>query len=365
MLRTQLSAPRLDPDGIAALEATWRTFSTAADVSFFQDWTWVGCLAAERFPDPVLLEVFDDGVPAALALFNRRASRLNGDSLYLHESDDPVLDSIFTEHNGPLLARHAAGDALLARVLTDAMVAPLDGRPARPRRLVLSGVSPGCAAAARHVNGILTQDVARPAPYVDFAALPSGIGFIEGLSRNTRHQLRRSGRAYAAWGELTLHRAETVDIALEYFNHMVMLHDITWGARGKPGAFSTPPVRRFHQALIARGVPVGEVDLLRVTAGAAVVGFLINFNHCGRVSAYQSGFNYSGAGPHQKPGLTCHYMAIEHYRSAGAFTYDFLAGADRYKLSLANAQRSLHWLSLAPRWHPQGIAGRLRAALDA
>ena len=103
-----------------------------------------------------------------------------------------------------------------------------------------------------------------------------------------------------------------------------------------------------------------NVDLLRVTAGSTVVGYLLNFNHAGQVSAYQSGFDYAAAGPHQKPGLTCHYLAIEDYRAAGAVTYDFLAGPDRYKQSLANAERPLHWLSLAPRWHPYGIAARFR-----
>ena len=53
-----------------------------------------------------------------------------------------------------------------------------------------------------------------------------------------------------------------------------------------------------------------------------LVGYLMNFSHNGQVSAYQSGFNYSAANSHQKPGLTCHYLAIEAYRAAGAVTYD-------------------------------------------
>ena len=365
MLETVLSQPRLDPSGLAALEARWRAFGTVADASFFQDWTWVGCMAAERFPDPVLLEVLQDGQLVAMALFNRRVSLLKGDALYLHESDDPVLDSIFTEHNGPLVVPPSGRvyEALLARVLHDAMHAPVVGRSSSPRRLVLSGVSSECADAALFTNGIMTQNVMRVAPYLDFTTLPQARPFIEGLSRNTRHQLRRSNRAYETNGTLVLHRAETVEAALEYLQELIALHDATWRARGKPGAFATPAVRQFHHALIARGVPAGEVDLLRVTAGPVLVGYLLNFKHGQKVSAYQSGFNYSAAGPHQKPGLTCHYLAIEAYRAAGMAHYDFLAGADRYKLSLANAQRWLHWLSIAPPWRPEGIAGRVKMAL--
>ncbi len=158
-------------------------------------------------------------------------------------------------------------------------------------------------------------------------------------------------------------RAATVEAALGYLAELIKLHELTWTARGKPGAFATPAVRRFHQALIAHGVPRGEVDLLRVAAGSTLVGYLMNFHHRGVVSAYQSGFNYSGAGPHQKPGLTCHYLAIEAYRAAGVREYDFLAGADRYKLSLANAQRWLHWLSIAPPWHLKAVSTRVRRLL--
>jgi CelD/BcsL family acetyltransferase involved in cellulose biosynthesis len=193
--------------------------------------------------------------------------------------------------------------------------------------------------------------------------MPADQAFIERLSRNTRHQLRRSNRAYEEHGPLTLERAPTVEVALSYLNKLMLLHDITWNARGKPGAFATGPVRRFHHRLITRGVPTGEVDLLRVTAGRVLVGYLMNFNYKGVVSAYQSGFNYGVVGQHLKPGLTTHYLAIEAYRRAGASVYDFLAGPDRYKLSLANAERWLHWLNVAPPWHPDALARRIRAGL--
>lgn len=365
MFKTTLSRPNLDREGLGTLERRWRAFAATAGASFFQDWTWVGCLAAERYPDPVLLEVVRHDRLVALALFNRRISFPEGDSLYLHESDDPVLDSIFTEHNGPLVAvtDQVVRQAILADLLREAMQAPIGSANARPRRLVLSGVGADCAAAAVMAGGFLAETSSRIAPYVDFRALPAGQPFIERLSRNTRHQLRRSNRHYASVGALTLSKAETTDTALDYLAELIKFHERTWTARGKPGAFATPAVRRFHQALIANGVPSGEVDLLRVSAGPAVVGYLMNFNHRGLVSAYQSGFNYGEAGPHQKPGLTCHYLAIEAYRAAGAAEYDFLAGGDRYKLSLANAQRSLHWLSVAPHWHPASVSTRIRRLL--
>src|SRR3954447_5913593 len=148
MIRYILSRPRLDADGLAALEARWRDFAPRAEASFFQDWTWVGCLAAERFPDPVLLEACDGDRLVALALFNRRISRWRGDALYLHESDDPVLNSIYTEHNGPLLdvPPGPARESLLRDLLCEAMHGRIGEDGSKPRRLVLSGVGPECAA---------------------------------------------------------------------------------------------------------------------------------------------------------------------------------------------------------------------------
>lgn len=365
MYRTILSRPCLAGDGLAALEQRWRGFALLAGASFFQDWTWVGCLAAERYPDPVLLETFRDDRLAALALFNRRGSRGTAESLYLHESTDPALDSTFIEHNGPLVAvaDPVLRQAVLGHLLTRAMADPIDGNAAKPRRLVLSGVGPDCAGAALLTGGFVDESSTRLAPYVDFRLLAPEQPFIERLSRNTRHQLRRSNRQYSANAGLVVHRADTAETGLEYLADLIRLHDATWRARGKPGAFATQAVRRFHQALITAGVPNGDVDMLRVTAEEDVVGYLMNFRHRGTVSAYQSGFNYAGAGPHQKPGLTCHYLAIEFYRSQGAAVYDFLAGADRYKLSLANAQRWLHWLTVAPRWRARSLGTLMRRVL--
>ena len=150
---------------------------------------------------------------------------------------------------------------------------------------------------------------------------------------------------------------------MAWLDALAALHQATWTGRGQPGAFANPAFRHFHRALLARAMPRGEADLLRIAAGARVIGYLYNFRHRGRALAYQSGFDYPDAGPHAKPGLTCHHTAIELARREGMDAYDFLAGGDRYKASLANAATTLHWLDMAPRWLPRGLAYRAMAAL--
>lgn len=351
-----LSRPTLDAPGLVALGERWRALGSASDPSPFQTWAWVGCNAAERFPDPLLTEAHDGHGPVAMALWNRRRSPLLGDTLWLHESGNPALDAPFTEHNPPLVARHAADpDA----VVTALLLAALRRREGRAPRLVLSGVDDATRAAGVRTGAAALPGVDRVAPYVDFAAIGPGAAYVDQLSRNTRQQLRRSDRAYAARGALRIEAAGTAGQALEFLGALIALHTATWNARGKPGAFATDPVRRFHAALIRGGVP-GEAELLRVTAGSAVVGYLYNLVRGGRACAYQSGFDYPGAVPHGRPGLTCHHLAIEAHRARGGVSYDFLGGADRYKRSLANAERTLHWLSIAPPRHPCAPLARLR-----
>ena len=87
--RITLSA---DPD-LTVVEAAWRDLESAAMPSLFQSWTWVGCLADERFPAPVLLRAERDGRTVGLALLNRTQGRLGAERLWLNESGDPALDS--------------------------------------------------------------------------------------------------------------------------------------------------------------------------------------------------------------------------------------------------------------------------------
>ena len=344
MLRTTLSAPDLADPG---LQRRWRTLAAAAGAHVFLSWSWVACQAQERFADPLLIESHDGDALVGLALFNRKQRPCR--TLYLNESGDPALDAIFTEHNG-VLATPAWRGAVMAATLQAARTVA--------SRVVLSGLDDDALLSVRAAGGVIGPLQTRAAPY---AALdPDGPPYRMGLSRNTRGQLQRSIRAYQAAGPIVVERAATVEGALEWLACMLPLHIATWEARGIASGFSTEPVQRFHRALIARGVPGGEVDMLRITAGPRLIGYLLNLRSGGRVYAYQSGFDYPGAAAHEKPGLTCHHAAIEHARAAGAAEYDFLAGDARYKRSLGTGTRDLHWMTWQPAWSYQGLKALVR-----
>ncbi|WP_149536598.1 GNAT family N-acetyltransferase [Siccirubricoccus phaeus] len=343
-------APRLSAVPVrdfAALGAEWRGLEArAAPFTPFQSWSWVGCLAAERYADPVLLRAERDGRLLGLALCNRRAGRL-----CLAEAGEAALDAPFIEHNAPLLAAEA-GPELAAALLRRGWLVP------GVRWLVLSGVAPGLAAAA---GGTPWRWQARPAPWVDLAALrAAGQSHLAALSANARQQLRRALRGAERHGKLRLERAATPAEAAAFLDQLMALHGASWRARGKPGAFATTFARRFHQALVAEALPRGEVDLLRVSAGARVLGLLYNLRRSGRIHAYQSGFDLAGEAGRDRPGLVCHHLAIEAALAEGAACYDFLAGEARYKRSLANAEAALVWAELVPRWSAAGLLARAR-----
>lgn len=326
-----------------ALGRMWRQLEPAvAGHGFFQSWSWVGCLAAERYPDPVLLRAEEAGTLLGLALFNRR-----GDRLWLAESGDAGRDAPFIEHNAPL-APPGIGAAMLRAAWGLRGV----------QRLVLGGVTPDLIAAP---GGTAWRSQLRAAPFADLAALrTAGQGALGLCSANTRQQIRRSDRSYASRGPLAI---TALPDPLSGFEAMLPLHEKTWAARGKPGAFASAWMRRFHRTLIATAQPRGEAELLRIAAGDADVGYLYNFRHQGCVHAYQSGFDHAGAQRHEKPGLTSHSLAIGRALAAGDRIYDFMAGADRYKLSLSQGSLPLWWVELVRPWSLAGMVARGRDAL--
>ena len=178
----------------------------------------------------------------------------------------------------------------------------------------------------------------KAAPFVDLASLGDD-DYLRRLGANTRQQIRRSRRLY---GEVSTEIADGAEAAARIWRELEALHQVTWRRRGKPGAFARDFFRAFHERLITERLQRGEIQLLRVAAEGGTIGCLYNFVYRGRVYAYQSGLAY-GTDNRLKPGLVAHHEAIEASRRAGRRIYDFLAGGDRYKRSLATGSLNLVW----------------------
>lgn len=327
-------------ENFRTLEPVWRELESRSDGSFFQSWAWTGCLAEERFAEPWFLSAKRGDRTVALGLFNRASRQpLRLDRpLYLGESGVPAMDSVFIEYNGLLLDKDA-GDGVAQQCWS-----ALAGGALKGTRWVLGGVLP-TVQATLPTNRNVRVRARRPVSFHElFAFAESPV--IERLSANARQQLRRAMRGWEQIGPLTLDVARTRAESLTFLNGLKTLHQLHWIGRGKPGAFAEPFFERFHRELIGRPGPGQAVDLIRVTAGTHVVGYLYNFVHRGWVAAYQSGFDFSQDADRLKPGLVCHLLAMEHYRQAGMQAYDFLGGEARYKRTFANAETELLWLEV-------------------
>jgi CelD/BcsL family acetyltransferase involved in cellulose biosynthesis len=328
-------------DDFASLGARWRELEQRATGSFFQSWTWVGCLAHERFSDPVLVHATDAGQTVALGLFNRVRRRAGRSTLYLNEAGSADLDSPYVEQNGLLTA--AGREVELTGLCLRPLAAAYD--------LVLSGVNQSALQATGTVADRILTARCQPAWFVDLGMIrQAGGDYLAARSANTRQQLRRSDRFYQADGPIVLQHADSLEAAHSMLDRMADLHQMTWEGRGKQGSFATPFFRRFHHTLIDAGFPRHEVTVAKISSGGTTIGFLYNFIWRKWIAAYQSGFVYREGENRAKPGLTCHVAAIRDALDNGFELYDFLAGDDRYKRSLADQSSPQYWLEAGPFW---------------
>ena len=365
-----LIAFSVEPFGeLDALAATWRDLEARADGSFFLSWHWIGCWLRETGLRPSVVIGRLDGKVVSLALLVARRMRRHGwlhaDTVFLHETGDPAIDINFIEYNGILVDR-MLGAAAIDRCLDFLVGMPaLGSAPGAWDELYLGGIAESYVAHLKRCGLALRVTARRPSAAIDFSALRAERrGYLESLSANTRYQIRRSMRLYEKRGPLRLDVAGDVTQALAFLDALKILHQRHWERRGKGGAFAYPFLERFHRSLIARCLPDGNAELLRIRAGDEPIGYLYNFIWRGWVGTYLSGFAYE-ADAKLKPGLVSYCLCAERHLAGGMRVQDFMAGEHRYKTSLGKPGPDMFWLALQrPRLRFQ-LEAALRRIKDA
>ena len=330
---------------VVALGREWRDLEARSDPSFFQSWGWIGCWLRLLPPPmaPRLLRATASGRTVALGILVAATTVRHGfvisRGLNLNETGQRELDGLTIEYNGLLVDRDAGPDAEARCVVW------LVGHGGADE-IHLSAIRPSLHdAIGRRGLRCLIRD-RKPVYAIDLVRLratPGGL--LARLGAGTRYRLRRSQRRYEALGRLVITAADRVDDALRVLADLEILHQRHWQARGQPGAFASRTFGRFHRALIEDRLAAGEIQLLRITAGDALIGCLYNFRHAGRIYCYQSGFDYR-RDPALKPGLVCHALAICWNVERGEQAYDLLAGDNQFKRSFAETSGELLWLSV-------------------
>lgn len=344
-MQVLIETPDLSPPGLDALEREWRELERRASCSFFQSWSWIGCRVAERFDAPRLVRATTNGVTVGLALFNRRPLRLGRrvalDALWLHQTGDRAEDSVFIEHNGPLVADDApeATRAMLRLALRDTGL------------VLLNGIGNPVRQAARGLGSCHPREQ-REAPYASLQ--PGGIAAWQArLGSATRARIARSRRRMEAHGPVSWQRAQDHREADAFLDGLVALHQDAWTRRGHAGAFAEPAFRRFHASLVRHALPRGEVALWRLSAGGTPLAYLYNLHWRDTVLAYQSGIDIRTV-PGTSPGFVAHALAVADAAASGRARYDLLGGDARYKRSLGDDALTLHWIELLSLHHWRG-----------
>lgn len=329
----------------AMVEGIWREIEDQADNSFFLSGHWINAWLQAARPNGFLIVAYCRGAPAGAAIAVRAPRSLRNplrNQYRLHETGDHQVDGLFIEYNGVIGARPVTTKILSAMLsaLEEATAKTLLQSIAVPH-LIINAASPEFVDLVRRQYKNATVLRRDRSPFIDFERLRrERLDYLDALSANSRQQLRRARRAFESFGHLQLERARSVVQARDFLAGLKPLHIARWHSLGKRSGFDNPAFEPMLNALIASGVDTGAVDVLRITAGDRLLGYLVNFSYRGIVMNYTSGFAYGG--DHRlKPGLVSHLLAIEQANASGAASYKFLAGGGRYKDSLSTDSEEL------------------------
>lgn len=332
------------------------TFATISDVEHFaavrDDWD--ALVRSMPRPSPFLLNdwlsqwwrhygdtgsprvevaVRADRVVAALPLFVRSYAGVRVASfLGAHSSAlaDLLLASREPPSTGRMLAERAGASGF--------ELADLFGLPANSR---LAAAAPGALSLIERVE----------APVLDIQPSWDAV-YREKTSSKQRNLHRRRRRQLAALGKLEISVARTPDELAHALQDAFELHARRRAGRPDGSGFASPTGMRFqHDAIRAlAGIDVPRIVLLKLDGRS--IAFHYYFALCGRMYVHRLAFDPAFA--RYSPGLVNTLDAIAAAAEEGLARVEFLGGAERYKLQLADRLEPLfQGVGMA-----RGVAGR-------
>ncbi|WP_349343054.1 GNAT family N-acetyltransferase [Marinobacter sp. MMG032] len=320
----------IEPD---ALAEEWRDLEQWATNTVFLSWQWIGVWLSVFQPRAKLLRVKHGnrlvGMGIVVRSTERRHSVFLSRCLYLHQTGLESEDQIWIEYNGFLAGR--GYEFAVA-------VACLDHLKRRERdwdEFVIGAADEIYVQSLSEAAGLFSH-IRWEAPCfgIDLTSLRSGgQSYLESLSGNSRHQIRRSLRLYEQLGEVELHRPKTLEEAELVWGSIAPYHLARWGDKPGESGFANPDFVRFHQNLIRSNWKNGGVDLIVLKAGEEIIAIFYNFLYRNRVYFYLAGIR-SESDNRLKPGMLGHALCVEDYLERGFDFYDFMGGEERYKRQL-------------------------------
>jgi CelD/BcsL family acetyltransferase involved in cellulose biosynthesis len=153
------------------------------------------------------------------------------------------------------------------------------------------------------------------------------------LHGRRRRQLERLGRL-----EFTVARTpDELEPALE---ECFTLHEVRWSGRPDGSQFATQAGRRFHRAALRNLAPLDVLRIVTMRLDGRPIAFHYDFLLEGRLYVHRLAFDPEYA--RQSPGLLTTLETIGNAAEEGATFVEFLGGAERYKVQLADRFEPLY-----------------------
>jgi len=177
------------------------------------------------------------------------------------------------------------------------------------------------------------------------------------MSGKKRSQDRRRRRNLAMLGKIEVAIARTRDELAAALEDAFALHSLRWNGRPDGSHFATPTGRRFHRAAI---LALADVDVPRIVTlklDGRPIAFHYFFALERRMYVHRIAFDPDPALARHSPGWLNTLDTIEAAAGEGANRVEFLGGAERYKVDLADR--------FEPLYEGFGLPGSLRGAAAA
>jgi CelD/BcsL family acetyltransferase involved in cellulose biosynthesis len=335
----------------AAADLTVATVASESELSGLAG-QWDGLVRASPRPSPFLVHAwlyewwrhYGEGSELAVHVAFR-GSRLVG-----------ALPLCVCTHNGLRVTSFVGGDPGLADVLlADGESLATAAALARKAEGVeqdlaeLSGLPANSRLSAAFGPSALTLIERAEAPVLDLTPGWNEV-YESKFSSKQRSHHRRRRRQLSQFGAVSVEVARTAEELSAALEDAFVLHDRRWEGRPDGSGFTTAVGRRFSHAVVAALAPLGIPRIVSLKIDGRAVAFHYYLAFEGRIYVHRIAFDPDFG--RFSPGVINTLDAIQAAAEDGATRVEFLGGAERYKIDLAD--------HLEPLYLAFGLAGSLR-----
>jgi CelD/BcsL family acetyltransferase involved in cellulose biosynthesis len=159
-------------------------------------------------------------------------------------------------------------------------------------------------------------------------------------SAKRRNLHRRRRKQLSRLGDVTFDVARDLEELMPALEDAFRLHEARWLDRPEASGFATAAGQEFHRAAIAALAPLGvpRIALLRIDGEAVACNYFFLYREC----MYFHELAFDPLLARWSPGQIATLDSIEVAAAEGARRVEFLGGAERYKLELADGLEPLH-----------------------